>query len=504
MKDAIKSFVKGLGVQHYVVLAVLLAIGIFNAVTGLAPVIKQHNRESSIEKIFKEWWETEGAEQIKAVGLVPDETIRQEKYESFRNSYLQQNHTFIVEDRLEEMKVEFREWWEIRGGKQQYMEDHNNVYPTEKDFQREWKAWAKNYTNKHLRYSLAYVPEDEDYGKLFTSWLLFPGFFSFIIFAPLFFFAFKKMNRRWATPVLVGIIVVTMLLGGIVITALTGTSFFDHYVTERYMGMSFTLAFLLGAVSFSKKQNDTSNVIKGVAVAGLLLDMILNWFAYPGIFGAVTVASPIAFGLGAVAGLQVPARKKSMKEAKAEALEERLRQNAARNPLAERKAKTREMIDDGFRAASQGAFDKAQGILSQGITALLQEHPIDAEAVKSLAEKMTNPSLFIEIESAQWIQWGEMAKSKASYEAALLLLEKGLSIEASVSFARRTLYNIGEIRVNQNIAMDEGIARLKKVIELGDKDILAAQARKLLNKIGVDPVGTEESEGSEESESSEN
>ena len=55
--------------------------------------------------------------------------------------------------------------------------------------------------------------------------------------------------------------------------------------------------------------------------------------------------------------------------------------------------------------------------------------------------------------------------------------------ERNATLARRALYNIGEIRILKNVNPEEGKARLNKVIELNDKDILAVQARRLLDRI---------------------
>ena len=79
MKDLLedtKDFLKGLKAHHYIVFAIALAIGIFNAVTALSPQIKQKQRESNIEKVFDQWWETEGAKQFESVGLKADEQTR--------------------------------------------------------------------------------------------------------------------------------------------------------------------------------------------------------------------------------------------------------------------------------------------------------------------------------------------------------------------------------------------------------------------------------------------
>ena len=88
--DSVKDFLKGLKVHHYIVFGLVIAIGIFNAVTALSPQIKQKQRESNIEKTFDQWWEDEGAKQFESVGLKADEKTRNEEFEQFRADYLEQ------------------------------------------------------------------------------------------------------------------------------------------------------------------------------------------------------------------------------------------------------------------------------------------------------------------------------------------------------------------------------------------------------------------------------
>ena len=479
--DNIKGFLKGLKVHHYIVFGLVIAIGIFNAFTALYPKVQQSQRESNIEKIFNQWWEEEGAAQVESVGLKADETIRSEKLGEFRNRYLKENGTFDVEARIEAMRKEFREWWEIKGGKEEFIKEHN-YYPKENDFIREQEKWVKAYTDKHLRYRLAFVPAEEEYDRLLTSWILFPGVLSFLIFAGFFCFAYVQLSRRWGVAVVAGIAAGLFIAGGILVAVCTGTSFFDHYAVERYMGASIALCFLLGACTLGPQKDSVTFVAKVAAFAGLILDVTVNWLLNGGIYGAVGFVSLVAFGLGVVAGQKIPQRLKTVKEVQADQLAERLKKNAGANLFAERKAHNRALIDKGLEEAQKAHYESAQRLLSQALTAMLQEHPIDAPAVKKLADQMTSPSVFIEVPGAQWLEWGEVAKSKNSMDSALVLLEKGLFMETNPTLARRALYNIGEIRVVRNWDMEQGIARLKKVLELGDGDILAVQARSLLKR----------------------
>ena len=485
MKARIKAFLKLFRVHHLVVFAAILGIGIFNAVTALTPEINQFFLERNITKSFDQWWDEEGAAQIKAVGLEPDETIRQEKYEDYRTRYLKQQHSYIVEDRLEEMRHEFREWWEIKGGKQQWIDSHGNNYPNEQIFEQEWKEWSKKFKDKHIRYRLAFIPADDEYERLFTCWMLFPSFVGFLLFALLFGFAYVKLSDRWGAAIVLGCFILLAIGGGFIVSLFTGTSFFDHYAGERYMGLSIALAFFMGAMAFGPNQEEIPLWAKILAFVGFIADVATNWIINSGIYGAVSIASLLIFGLGIFAGVKIPTRRKTLEEVKAEAAAERMEKVTHSSPT-DQKRKTRAIIDSGLREANQGQYEKALPLLNQGMTALLQEPTADIDAINSLAEKMTDKNMYIDIKNTQWTEWGKSAKMKKVYDAALLMLEKGLKGETSGTYARRCLYDIGEIRVTQNILKEEGIARLQKVISLGDGDILALQAKKLLQRYAGD------------------
>ena len=483
LKKLLLDGIRQLRPVHYLALALILGLGIFNAVTGAMPYINQHRYERGIEKAFNKWWENEGAEQFKAVGLDPTDKIRNEEFEQFRARALAQKPSYIVEDRIETMKKDFREWWEIKGGKEAFAEEHKR-YPNESDFRREQTKWINNYTDKFTRYNMAFVPKREQYGNLLTSWMLFPSVWSYLVFAVFFIFATVQLEKRWQWYILWGIVVGLALCGGIFVSILTGTSFFDHYDGERYMGMSLALVFLLGATAFAPRKDMVSTITSAVCFTGLILDMAINWFVNPGIFGAVTILSPVLFGAGAFAGTKIETRRKSKRELKQDVLNERARRVASRNPMAEMKAKTRSMIEAGFASAKLGQFDQAQRQLTQAMTQLLQEHPVDGALVKSLAERMTSPTLYIELMSNQWLEWGEIAKAKNSPEAAILLLKKGLSREKDKNFARRALYVLGETCITNKIEIEDGVKRLQKVIEMNGNDMIAKQAQKILDSIG--------------------
>ena len=477
----IKKYTKRLNVHHYIVLAIVLATGIFNAVTALMPVIQQRELEKNIALSFEKWWQEEGIPKFKVIGLPVNDSARAIEFEQYRDRVLSAGKSFDIEDRIKSKRKEFREWWEIGGGKEQYTKEHG-VYPKEAQFEHELNKFIKKFTDQFPRYAMAFVPKDSEYERLFTCWLLFPSWASFILFALFFLFAYVRLSDRWGAIAAAGMFLVLAVFGGCVVDFLTATSFFSPHVAERYMGASIALAFMLGATAFEKNSANVPTLIRGAAIFGLILDVVVNWVVNPGIFGAVAVASIPFFGLGALTGIKLPARRKSLAEQRKDALEMRMQRTAQRNITAERHAKTREKMDEGFSEAQKGHYDAAKLCLCQAMTGFLQEQPLDYETLTKFAERIVSPSLFIDVTSTQWLEWGGTAKSRGCIEAALSLLEKGLALEKDPKIARRALFTIGEIRVRRGIEPEEGIKRLEKVIELGDGDLLATQAKKLLGK----------------------
>lgn len=247
------------------------------------------------------------------------------------------------------------------------------------------------------------------------------------------------------------------------------------------MGASLSLALLLGAACMERKNFSVPKPIIIVCGIFLFLDMLVNWTMNPDLFGLVTFLSPVFFGGGALIGRKMPPPKKTAKELAREKLNSILQKKGG-DPIAERKARARADLDEGFGAANRAEYGAASKSLTLGFSALLQEYPLDVEFFKATTVKMVNPNLFLEISSVQWLEWGCAATEKNVPEAALSLLEKALSLEKDETLARKSLYRIGELRLRHNLNREEGIKRLQKVIELGDRDILAVQAKKLLEQ----------------------
>ena len=130
------KYTRRIKVYHYIAFAAILAIGIFNAVTALAPVMQQRELEKNIALSFEKWWQEEGAPRFKVIGLPVNDSARAVEFEQYRERVLSSGKSFDVEERIKAKRKEFREWWEIGGGKEEYIAEHG-TYPKEAHFERE-------------------------------------------------------------------------------------------------------------------------------------------------------------------------------------------------------------------------------------------------------------------------------------------------------------------------------------------------------------------------------
>ena len=167
-KKIARHVLKRMTFKHYVIVVLLVALGVFNAVTALSPQFKQAKREKKIERTFNQWWEDEGMAQFIAAGLKPTEKIRNEEFEQYRERYLSENTSYIIEDQIARMRRDFRDYWENNGGKEAFS-DANNRYPNEKDFENEFRNQTYYFTDKFLRYKLSFVPIRENFAFLATG-----------------------------------------------------------------------------------------------------------------------------------------------------------------------------------------------------------------------------------------------------------------------------------------------------------------------------------------------
>ncbi|MDY6331794.1 MAG: hypothetical protein SPL52_09845 [Fibrobacter sp.] len=456
--------------HHYVTLLAIAVLGVFNFQTTLNPTIQQIRQEKDIHESFDKWWEEERAQEFKNVGLTPNDTIKMQEFELYKERYQVEHPTPIIEERIEQIKVEFLEWWENQGGKEQYAAEHGS-YPTDKQYEAELKKRIYNYTDKFIRYRWAYQPSRGNTESFLTCSLLVPSIWSYIFFAVFFMFALMQLEKRWHAFFVYVYAVVIAIISGFFVDLLVDTSFFGQFATQRYMGVSLMICFLLGANVFDKEKDAIPSYVSKISQFALAGSMAIDWFLNPGIFNAVAVESPIFFALGGLAGYCMPHRADGSTKQKV-VVEQRFEETVTPGE------RTRKMIENGLQAASNGETENAARLLQYGLTALLQEEPVKFMEVKDAVNKIAMS--YAEIPSTQWIEWGAIAKQKKIPEAAITLLEKGLAKETDATIIRRAHFDIGELRIQTKSDVNAAMEHLSKVIKENDSDTLAEQAKKLM------------------------
>ena len=453
--------------HHYLTLIALVAIGFFNFNTTLNPTIQQLRQEKDIIQSFDKWWNEERAEEFKRVGLTPDKNIKKQEFENFKERYRVENPTPIIEERIEQMKGEFLDWWENQGGKEQYAAEHKS-YPNDKQFEQERNKWINNYTDKFIRYRWAYIPSRGNTESWLTCSLLIPSLWSYIFFVIFFMFALMQLEKRWNALYVYAYAIVVAIISGVFVDLLVNTSFFNQFASGRYMGVSLMLCFLLGANTFDREKDSIPSYVCKISEVALVISMAIDWFLNPGIFNAVAAESPIFFALGGVAGYYMPHRKRDLST-------ETRHGNVETTTPGER---TRKMISKGLEAANNGETENAARLLQYGLTSLLQEEPIKAQDVKDVVNRIAGS--YIEVPSTQWIEWGTTAKQKGIPEAAITLLEKGVAKETDAGLVRRARFDIGALRIQTKYDVNVAMEYLSKVIEEKDDDKMAEDAKKLM------------------------
>lgn len=461
----------------FIVLALILTI--FNAFEWAEPRIAQIYREHKANSAFDDYWEHEGAPQFRAAGVEPTETV----YNDERNIYMQKFHRdnlpLVPQERVDTMKVRFREWWETEGKASFVIAQ--NIVPDKALYNRELEKYLKKYTDTEIVFQLRYIPGKSSVTSVFTTWVLAPGAFSLLIFIIGFLFATYTLTNRWGMQHTLGAFLTSVLVTGIVAAITLPLCFFCKYGAYPYEGASLALAFLLGAVCKGRKDEVIPKLTIITAGVFLFLDMFVNWTVNEDLYGWIAMLSPFAFAGGVFAGKMMPPKKRTSQEL----AQERLNAILQRNPgdlAAERKARTRKDVEEGLKLMNAAEYKAAEPFLERGIRALLQETPIDTAALKDAVQKMLSPNYFLEFPSVQWLEWGITAAEKDIPDVAISLLEKNLTMEKDEGLARKALFRLGELRVRKNLDIDAGIARLKKVIEMKDGDLLASEAKRLLAK----------------------
>ena len=435
-----------------------------------APQIQESYQIKKQENLFKEYWEREGKEKFKAVGLEPTEKIYQEELNEYLQSFLEKNPTVIPEKRVEELKVKFREWWETSGS---YSFVVKNITPTEALYKKEEAKYIKAYTDKQLVYRLTLNPKDLEISQVFFHWLLAPNFIILLLEFIIGLFIAKRVENRFGALISTGFLFITFFISALFLVLFAGTSFFSRTETS-YTGLSIGLALLLGiyCVQNVREKLERKNFV--FAFSSLILLSGFIWFMCSGIYVAAILLSFGFFALGILLSSKLPALKRKQKVVLASSAKPK------ENPIEVRKKQTRKDLDEGLSCAMRGDFALAGKYLSDAMHYLLLENPLDYPLVLDTVKKIVSPTLYIDISSIQWLEWGVSTYQKNAYEASLLLLEKALLTEKDKKLARKALYLIGDIRIRENLTPEEGVKRLKKVIEMDASDILAKQAEKLI------------------------
>jgi hypothetical protein len=245
-------------------------------------------------------------------------------------------------------------------------------------YNQELHKWIRGYTNTLISYNLFFIPNESGLHTLLTYWLIFPGMLSLLIFVGGFLFALYFLEKRWGYLRALEIFLASVVVSGFIFICALPFTYFDRYGDTPFMGASLSLALLLGAACMERKNFSVPKPIIIVCGIFLFLDMLVNWTMNPDLFGLVTFLSPVFFGGGALIGRKMPPPKKTAKELAREKLNSILQKKGG-DPIAERKARARADLDEGFGAANRAEYGAASKSLTLGFSALLQEYPLDVE-----------------------------------------------------------------------------------------------------------------------------
>lgn len=463
---------------YTVFVLIVLALAAFNCYLWWQPAIKTYLRDNRLEAKFDQWWKNEGAARFESVGLSPTEALYNEELALYKNKFYDENPPIIPEERIKKMKSDFRTWWET-GGKLSYVVQQN-LNPNENLYQRELDKWVHGYTQTLIQYKLFIIPQESKPYQYLTYWLQFPKMSALLLFSGFFLFTTFFLHRRWGTLQTLGVFFGSLIFGGITFNIVLPLTYFSRYADSPYMGTSLALAVLLGAAAVGREKNAVPKIIVILSAVGLFLELLSNWFFYPGQYGLVCFLVPVFFGLGILLGKKMPPRRKSKKELTRERLEAKLQENI--DVIGKRKEQVREDLEKGFYMGKHAEYQGAASKLTLGLSGLLQENPLDFELLEKTVTQMTDPHFYVEIPGYQWLEWGSAANNKDLPELAIMLLEKALSEEDEAAFARKALLLLGEIRLQHKISIQDGRKNLEKVIELKDGDPLAERAKILLRK----------------------
>ncbi len=454
---------------YWLCIFLVVALSAINLAVQCSPSFKEWNRERKAVAHFDEYWKTEGAKTFRDVGVEPTEKIYREELDSYLKKFHAANQPLVPEKRIEKMEREFREWWET-SGKKSYAA--NEVSPDEKLYRAELRRYIQGYTKNVPKYRLAYIPESSNFASLFTSWLLFPSGISFLLFVAGFLLSMKVLAVRWGFPQSWIFLAAGTLVSNFVFAAAVSLSYFERYGSTPFMGMSLSIAFLLGCAGFGPKR-EIPRFMPYAAILLVLFDILANWNLNPNLYGLVAILDIPFFGLGILLGNKVPrlfCQKASPKSAK-EIIE-----------TTDPKKSLRKDLDDAIDLANKAEYEHAAQILEEKFGKLFRENPLDTATIDKTVEAMLYPHFFFPIPGMQWISWGSEAQKKGLPEIAVRLFEKGVSVEEDEKVRRRALFYAGDLRMRHRLDEKAGREELEQVVQTNPTDILAAEAKKLLGK----------------------
>ncbi len=460
---------KFLKTPYWLCVFLVVALAAINVAVQCSPSFQEWNRERKAVAHFDEYWKTEGAKTFRDVGVEPTERIYREELESYLKKFHAANQPLVPEKRIEKMEREFREWWET-AGKKSYAA--NEVSPDEKLYRAELRRYIQGYTKNVPKYRLAYIPESSGIASLFTSWLLFPGSVSFLLFAAGFLLSMKVLVRRWGFPQSWIFFAAGALVSNFVFAAAVSLSYFERYGSTPFMGMSLSIATLLGCAGFGPKR-EIPKFMPYAAILLVLADILVNWNVNPNLYGLVAILDVPFFGLGILLGNKVPRLfcQKASPGIDTEKIE-------AIDP----KKGLRKELDDAIDLANKSEYEHAAQILEERFGKLFHEKPLDTATIDKTVEAMLYPHFFFPIPGMRWISWGSEAQKKGLPKIAVRLFEKGASVEKDEKVKRRALFYAGDLRMRHRLDEQAGREELEQVAQMDPTDILAAEAKKLLGK----------------------
>lgn len=447
----------------------VIALAVINLAVQCAPSIKEWSRERKAVAHFDKYWQTEGAKTFRDVGVEPTDKIYKEELDSYLKKFHAANQPLVPEKRIEKMEREFREWWET-SGKRSYAA--NEVSPDEKLYQKELKRYIQGYTKNVLKFQMTYIPESSGIASLLTSWILFPSAISFLLFAGGFFLAMISLEKRWGFLQAGIFLAAGTLVSNFVFAATLSITYFERYGNTPFMGMSLSLAMLLGCAAFGPKR-EIPKFTPYAAILIILADILVNWNFNPNLYGLVAILDIPFFGIGALLGFKVPRLfcQKASPENDSKKIE-----------TIDPKKSLRKELDDAIDLANKAEYEHAAQILSEKFGKLFRENPLDTDTIGKTVEAMLYPHFFFPIPGMQWISWGSEAQKKNLPKIAVQLFEKGASLEEDGKVKRRALFYAGELRMRCHLDEKTGRDELEQVVQMDPTDILATEAKKLLGK----------------------